>query len=105
MSRELWATYSVRDHLEPRGLAADVMLFDRLVFPVPETSLFDMSRPEVPAVVEWRRNPEEWKRWQKEGWEPESQEHLLDMLRPVIRKIPWDRADPDTRTTERRRHV
>ena len=37
MSHELWATYSVKDHCTPRALAADIMLFDRLVFPVPQT--------------------------------------------------------------------
>ena len=36
MSQELWATYSVKDHCTPRTLAADILLFDRLVFPVPE---------------------------------------------------------------------
>ena len=34
MSREVWATYSVKDHLDRRALAADVMLYDRLVFRV-----------------------------------------------------------------------
>ena len=26
MSHEVWATYSVKDHLKPRALAADIML-------------------------------------------------------------------------------
>jgi hypothetical protein len=33
--KEVWATYSVRDHLAPKAFVADVMLYDRLVIPVP----------------------------------------------------------------------
>jgi hypothetical protein len=44
MSQELWETYSVKDHRQPRLLAADIMLFDRLVFPVPETAEVDAIR-------------------------------------------------------------
>jgi len=43
MSQELWATYSVKDHRTPRALAADIILFDRLVFPAPE-----IARPQGP---------------------------------------------------------
>jgi hypothetical protein len=39
MSTEVWATYSVEDHLDRRALAADIMLFDRLVFPVPQSPI------------------------------------------------------------------
>ena len=70
MSQELWATYSVKDHLQPRALAADIMLFDRLVFPVPENAGFPANSgpPDTPGPVEWTRNPVEWARWQVRGW-------------------------------------
>lgn len=96
MSRELWATYSVKDHLEPRALAADIMLFDRLVFPVPEYAQFpeNSGPPDVKGPVEWKRNPAEWTRWRGQGWDPAGQRHLLGLLQPVIRKLPWDSEGP-----------
>ena len=35
MARERWGSFSVRDHLNTRALATDVLLYDRLIFPVP----------------------------------------------------------------------
>jgi hypothetical protein len=94
MSRELWATYSVKDHLQPRALAADVMLFDRLVFPVPEEGSFpeNSGPPDARGPVEWKQNPAEWARWEQEKWDPEAQERLLVLLKPVIRKVSWGSA-------------
>src|SRR5215813_11010710 len=92
MSHELWATYSVKDHFEPRTLAADIMLFDRLVFPVPEIGEFpeNSGSPADPGPVGWKRNQEEWPRWEKEGWDPAGQKRLLDLLEPVSRKVSGD---------------
>lgn len=83
MSRELWGTYSVRDHLRPRAFVADVMLFDRVVLPVP---------PQGSA--------EEWRRWEREGWAPERQAEMLEVLGPVATAVPWD-ADHRERWSER----
>jgi hypothetical protein len=96
MSLELWATYSVKDHLEPRALAADIMLFDRLVFPVPENGVFpeNSGSPIALGPVEWQKNPTEWKRWKKNGWDPAAQKRLLSLLQPVIRKVSWGETDP-----------
>lgn len=88
MSLELWATYSVKDHLEPRALATDIVLFDRLVFPVPETGLIT-GNPLEHGPVEWEPNPVEWARWKKEGWHPDRQKQLLTLLKPVVRKQAW----------------
>ena len=82
MSKDFWATYSVTDHLEPRSLVADIMLYDRLVFPVPQ----DSSPP-----GEWTRNNDEWTRWKKAAWDPDRQEQLLELLGPVSRKVPWEK--------------
>lgn len=92
MSKELWATYSVKDHLQARTFAADVMLFDRLVFPVPEQGSFppDSGCPDELGPVAWSRNADEWARWEAQGWNPERQERFLELLKPVIRKVPWD---------------
>src|SRR5687767_284591 len=104
MSQELWATYSVKDHLEPRALAADILLFDRLVFPVPEEARFpeNSGSPIDRGPVEWTRNPAEWARWQEpdKNWDPDSQYQLLELLKPVIRKVPWDSAHHEQWRTE-----
>jgi hypothetical protein len=96
MTKELWATYSVNDHLHPRRFAADVMLYDRLVFPVPETG---SPPPYVPGAQNnppaiWTRNDAEWARWKCKGWDPEAQEDLLRLLNPVVRKTAWSDAGP-----------
>lgn len=92
MGREVWATYSVKDHLTPRALAADIMLFDRLVFPVPQTPeiKYEQTAADGRGPVVWRRNSQEWARWKK--WDPGAQESLLELLSPVVRKVPWDTA-------------
>jgi hypothetical protein len=96
MSLELWATYSVKDHQEPRFLASDILLFDRLVFPVPEIAHFpeNSSPADQPGAVVWEADPEEWARWQEpdKNWDPESQHRLLELLEPVVRKVPWDKS-------------
>ena len=54
MSREVWSTYSVKDHLYPRNFPADVMMFDRLVFPVPEVGSFPAGEVyETSTPMEW----------------------------------------------------
>lgn len=35
MPRELWGTFSVADHLRERAFVAEILLYDRLVIPVP----------------------------------------------------------------------
>jgi hypothetical protein len=77
--RELWGTFSVRDHREQRPLVADVMLYDRLVVPVPADRA-------------------EWERWDHpdQGWDPARQKRVLDVLRRhgekerLVLPIPWD---------------
>jgi hypothetical protein len=89
VAKQLWATYSVKDHLEPRSLAADIMLFDHLVFPVPMKDRYDYN-----GTIEWEPNPAEWTRWELNGWDPTGQQRLLDVLKPVVRKVSWDPANP-----------
>jgi hypothetical protein len=69
-----------------------MMLYDRLVFPVPQTPdlHYDKADPTQHGPVSWSRNPVEWKRWEKAKWDPEAQESLLKLLEPVVRKVPWD---------------
>jgi hypothetical protein len=93
MSNELWAAYSVKDHRTPRTFATDLMLFDRLVFPVPE-KVEVQGDPIGPGPVRRERNEAEWKRWLKEDWDPEGQEQLLQWLNPVVRPLPWSSEGP-----------
>jgi hypothetical protein len=99
MSQELWATYSVRDHKNwktdrstARNLAADIMLYDRLVFPVPEDGRFpeNSGRPDVRGPVEWVSNQAEYDRWKEMEWDPDDQHELLDILTPLTRKVSWN---------------
>jgi hypothetical protein len=93
MSHELWATYSVKDHYMPRAFATDIMLFDRLVFPVPEKAEVD-GYPIGPGPVTRERNAAEWERWKNEHSDPAGQARLLEWLDPVIRRLPWSSEIP-----------
>jgi hypothetical protein len=92
MSQQVWSTYAVNDHLHPRALATDIMLFDRLVFPVPQVAdlRYQEADPTQPGPVVWSRNSVEWDRWNAQDWKPDDQESLLKLIEPVVRKVPWD---------------
>ncbi len=51
MTRERWGTFSVIDHSNPSAFVPEVLLYDRLVIPVPYS---DSDR----------------ERWEREGWDP-----------------------------------
>jgi hypothetical protein len=68
VARRLWGCYSVADHLEPRAFVADLLLYDRLVVPVPA--------------------PDDFARWQ-EKWDPELQQRLLDILGGFAERMEW----------------
>ena len=76
MGREVWGTYSVRDHLREHPWAADVLLYDRLVIPVPP----DPDDPDDPG---------EWARWEANAWQPERQRELLTVLGERAYPVPW----------------
>jgi hypothetical protein len=61
MPMERWGTLSVKDHLDTQAMVADLLLYDRLVFPV--------------FSGEGERT-----RWRNEGWGPEEQESLIQDL-------------------------
>jgi len=76
MGHEVWGVYSVRDHLRPHAFVADVMLYDRVVMPVP-------PGPESPE------SPVEWQRWRTEGWDPEAQKSILEILGDRAYPVEW----------------
>jgi hypothetical protein len=72
MPMERWGTLSVKDHIDRQALIADLLLYDRLVFPV--------------FSGEGERT-----RWRKENWDPEGQERLIeDLGADVAVKAEWD---------------
>jgi len=77
MAREVWGTFSVADHLRECAFVAEILLYDRLVLPVP------------PA-----RDEQAWERWCEQGWRPGAQREMIDCLRRVnpdlVWEIPWD---------------
>jgi hypothetical protein len=72
MAIQRWATYSVRDHTKPKAFVADVLLFDKLVLPVP---------PE--------NEPAERDRWRHEGWNPAWLDTCLEELGDLAEPFAW----------------
>ena len=66
--REVWAAYSVRDHLSTKPFISDVMLYDRLVIPTPAAG-----------------DEDKWK-----DWDTARQEQLLKILGDRAMPIVWD---------------
>jgi hypothetical protein len=74
MSHERWGAFSVVDHKDLGGVAPDVLLYDRLVFPVPGTD-FEKAR------------------WEAEGWQPRKQEEMLEALDDLAVSASWNGQD------------
>ena len=55
--------------MERRAFVADLLLYDRLVVPVPSDDDTD--------------------RWEKNGWDPKRQTELLTILEPFVERIVW----------------
>jgi hypothetical protein len=74
---ELWGSLSVNDHTGPRALVAAVLLFDRLVMPVPPDG-----------------DTAELARWSKQ-WDPDRQRRMIGILGDdgdrddLVVTIPW----------------
>ena len=71
MPLQVWGTFSVSDHLAQRPFVADVLLYDRLVVPVPGDDV---------------------DRWHRNKWEPDKQASLLSVLAggDLVRQVVWD---------------
>jgi hypothetical protein len=71
MSKQVWGTFSVKDHCDPNAFVAEVMLYDRLVIPVP---------PDNEARA----------KWDKELWQPDRLDKLLKILDERAFVVKWD---------------
>src|SRR4051794_20595427 len=72
MAEQLWGTYSVADHCTTYPFVADLVLYDRVLVPVPPND-----------------DEDEWKRWRARKWEPDVQHSLLEELDDYVRRVPW----------------
>jgi hypothetical protein len=71
MGKQVWGTFSVRDHCAPGAFVAEVLLYDRLVIPVPP-------------------DDQERERWRQEGWQPERLFQLAGILGDRAYLVKWD---------------
>jgi hypothetical protein len=70
---QLWGTFSVADHLRSRAFVADVLVYNRLLVPVPDDNDFEG--------------------WEKQRWRPGLQRTILDVLKQGgvrVEEIKWD---------------
>jgi len=68
-----WGAFSVIDHKDAAALAADVLLYDRLLLPVPP-------------------NESERQRWKNERWDPDLQDRRLEVLGDIAEPMKWDES-------------
>lgn len=73
MGKQVWGTFSVKDHCDPNAFVAEVMLYDRLVIPSPPVN-----------------NEKEEKRWFENGWQPERLDKLLNILGDRAYVVEWN---------------
>jgi hypothetical protein len=68
-TRPRWGAFSVVSHQDARALTADVLLYDRLLFPTPTRD----------SIRDWR-----------DEWDAERQEHRLTQLGGLVHRKRWD---------------
>jgi hypothetical protein len=77
MPEEVWGTFSVADHLRDHAFIADVLLYDRLVIPVPPP-----------------RDAKQEEEWHKNGWDPDGLAEMIERMTranpDLVWQIPWD---------------
>jgi hypothetical protein len=87
MTIERWGSLSVSDHIDTASLAANVLLYDRLVLP----------------VMAGQADRDERAYWKARGWNPDLQRKRLDQLDELAICRPWNaerRATFKTRLAE-----
>jgi hypothetical protein len=72
---ERWGVLSVNDHIDPKQLAINVLMYDRLIFPV------QREQPD--------RNEHQY--WVSQGWDPDLQQERLETLGDLAIPRPWSR--------------
>lgn len=62
------------DHVREGAFLAEVVIYDRLVIPVPP----DPKHAEIPEDRSFAEK--QWDRWERNGWNPKRQQMLLNKL-------------------------
>jgi hypothetical protein len=70
LDRQRWGCLSVEGHINAADLVTDILLYDRVVLPIPDTDA-------------------EWERWTKAGWDPGLTEYRQIQLADVAHFVPW----------------
>lgn len=73
MALERWGSLSTADHVDTAALVANVLLYDRLVFPVMT------EQPDRDEGFVWRQR----------GWDPDLQQQRIELLGPLAIPKPW----------------
>jgi len=82
---QIWGTFSVMDHMRPGAFLSQVVMYDRLLIPVPP----DPDRAETPEDRKFAVEQQE--RWRK-NWAPTRQAKLLEILTEDIAvPVEWNR--------------
>lgn len=68
--RQWWGVYSVRAHMDMRALAREILLYDRLILPVPE----DLDEAD---------------RWDDQGWDTRQLDYVAKHLGDLVHLVPW----------------
>ncbi len=76
MAFERWGSQSVKDHVDTAALVANVLLYDRLVFPVITAESYGDKKPD----------------WIREEWNADLQAKRLDDLGDLAIRRPWNAA-------------
>jgi hypothetical protein len=74
--RERWGSFSVIDHTDPAAFVPEVLLYDRLVIPVPYSN-------------------DDRQRWTKNGWEPDVLDKRLETMGDLAVKSVWDEVQQE----------
>jgi hypothetical protein len=68
--RQRWAAFSVKAHTDPKSLAVDLLLYDRLILPVPA-------------------DEDEYGRWTRRGWDPDNIALRQVQAPNAVLTVPW----------------
>jgi hypothetical protein len=74
MAFERWGSLSVADHIDAGALAANVLLYDRVVLP----------------LMAEQPDRDERAYWEGKGWDPALQRKRMDQLKELAVGRPWD---------------
>lgn len=85
---QIWGTFSVKDHVREGAFISEVLMYDKLVVPVP-------PRLGVGSAKDRMTSAQEWERWKMEGWDPARQTQLLGILGKLAMPVEWNRKWQD----------